>query len=90
MALPVFHSFTGCNTTSTFYGKGKKSAWEAWNCYPDVTEVFTHVALHPYTRMNVDTTHFQILERFVVILYDKTKPERSSFVRRARQWRDFP
>ena len=28
IALPVFHSFTGCDTTS-FYGKGKRSAWEA-------------------------------------------------------------
>ncbi|MEL7307803.1 MAG: hypothetical protein AAGK05_07940 [Pseudomonadota bacterium] len=24
--LPVFHAFTGCDTTSSFYGKGKKSA----------------------------------------------------------------
>jgi len=26
MALPVYHSFTGCDTTSAFFGKGKKSA----------------------------------------------------------------
>ena len=26
--LPVFHALTGCDTTSTFYGKGKKSAWQ--------------------------------------------------------------
>ena len=25
-ALPMFHSFTGCDTTSCFFGKGKKSA----------------------------------------------------------------
>ena len=72
VALPVFHSFTGCDTTSTFYGKGKKSAWEAWNCYPDVTQAFTYIALHPYSRINVDTSHFQLLERFTVILYEKT------------------
>ena len=34
MALPIFHCFTGCDTTSAFYGKGKKSAWEAWKSYP--------------------------------------------------------
>ena len=36
LALPVFHSFTGCDTTSAFYGRGKKSAWEAWNCFDDI------------------------------------------------------
>jgi len=29
LGLPVFHSFTGCDTTSGFYGRGKKLAWEA-------------------------------------------------------------
>ena len=47
IALLVFHSFTGCDTTSTFYGKGKKSAWEAWNCYPDVTQAFAYVHSTP-------------------------------------------
>jgi len=42
VALPVFHSSTGYDTTSTFYGKGKNLAWEAWNCYPDVTQAFTY------------------------------------------------
>ena len=26
VSLPVFHALTGCDTTSTFYGNGKKSA----------------------------------------------------------------
>ena len=29
-ALPVFHAFSGCDTTSAFNGKGKKSLWQAW------------------------------------------------------------
>ena len=28
LALPVFHSFTGCDTTSAFLRKCKKLAWE--------------------------------------------------------------
>nr|CAD7408182.1 unnamed protein product [Timema poppensis] len=36
-ALLVFHSFKGCDTASAFFGRSKKFAWEAWNCYPDVT-----------------------------------------------------
>ncbi len=72
MALPVFHSFTGCDTTSAFFGKGKTSAWEAWNCCPDMTNAFTFMALHPYTKVDVDAEHFQLLEYFTVIPYDKT------------------
>ncbi len=71
LALPVFHSFTGCDTTSSFFGKGKRSAWEAWLCYQDVTYAFTHMALHPYTDVEVHSQDFQLLERFTVVLYDK-------------------
>lgn len=36
--LPVFHAFTGCDTTSAFSGRGKKTAWDIWSVYPEVTE----------------------------------------------------
>ena len=72
LALPVFHSFTGCDTTSAFYGRGKKSAWEAWNCFDDITQAFTYMALHPYAELKVDSEHFQLLEHFTIIVYDKT------------------
>ena len=28
-SLPVFHALSGCDTTSSFYGKRKVSAWQA-------------------------------------------------------------
>ncbi|KAJ8037689.1 hypothetical protein HOLleu_18575 [Holothuria leucospilota] len=71
VALPVFHSFTGCDTTSAFYRKGKNVAWDAWKCYPAVTQAFTYMAMNPYARLETDTQHFKLLERFVVVLYDK-------------------
>ena len=70
-ALPMFHSFTGCDTTSCFFGKGKKSAWEAWKSFPDVTEAFTFLENHPYYQLHVDDSIFKLLERFTVVLYDK-------------------
>lgn len=72
LALPVFHSFTGCDTTSTFYGRGKKSMWEAWKCFNDVTQAFVYIALHPFATVSIDSQQFQLLERFTVIVYDKT------------------
>ena len=71
VALPVFHCFTGCDTTSAFFGKGKKSAWEAWKCYPQVTQAFLYMASHPHIEITVESQPLQLLERFTVILYDK-------------------
>ena len=28
LAIPIFHAFTGCDTVSSFSGRGKKTAWE--------------------------------------------------------------
>ena len=33
-ALSAFHAFTGCDTTSSFLGRGKKTAWQAWEQFP--------------------------------------------------------
>jgi hypothetical protein len=32
LTLPVFHAFTGCDTVSTFAGRGKKTAWQTLKC----------------------------------------------------------
>ena len=29
-ALLLFHAFSGCNTSSNFYGRGKSTFWDAW------------------------------------------------------------
>lgn len=34
-ALPIFHALTGYDTTPAFRGKGKKSAWQAWQAYDE-------------------------------------------------------
>ena len=70
-ALPMFHSFTGCDTTSCFFGKCKNSAWKAWTSFPDVTEAFAFLGNHPYYQLDVDYSIFKLLERFTVVLYDK-------------------
>ena len=71
-ALPVFHAFSGCDTTSAFRGKSKKSVWRAWQAYKDVTDTFVHLANHPFQRLDVDADPFKKIERLTVILYDKT------------------
>ena len=39
-SLPTFHAFTGCDTSFSFFGKTKKSAWEAWNLFSVANEAF--------------------------------------------------
>lgn len=68
-ALPFFHAFTGCDTASCFYGKGKKTAMDTWNRFPEATTAFLSLASTP---SEVSETCMATLERFVVLLYDRT------------------
>ena len=46
-ALPMFHSITGCDTVSSFSGKGKKTAWKTWLSYHEVTNAFNFQSDRP-------------------------------------------
>ena len=48
-ALPFFHALTGCDTTSTFAGRSKKTAWDIWTVFPDVTPAFISLSAEPQT-----------------------------------------
>ncbi|KAG5862867.1 hypothetical protein JTB14_035651 [Gonioctena quinquepunctata] len=73
-ALPVFHLFSVCDTTSAFKGKSKKSIWEAWQSFQDVTDTFVYLATHPFQLLKADSEHFKKLERLTTVQYDKTTP----------------
>ena len=67
--IPYFHVFTGCDVVSAFRGKAKKSAWQTWNVFDDVSETFTNLSQHPTLICDLD---LQRLERFVVLMYDRS------------------
>lgn len=71
IALPVFHAFTGCDTVSSFGGRGKKTAWDVWMTFDAVTQAFCALATTPNS---VDSL-LEILERYVVLLYDRTSSQ---------------
>ena len=73
-ALPLFHALSGSDTTSAFKGKGKKSAWQAWQAFAEVTDTFVYLSMHPFESLSVDSIHFKAIKRFVVLLYDRTSP----------------
>lgn len=78
--LPFFHALTGCDMVSYFSGKGKKTAFQAWKCYPQATEVFRALSL---PQIILSEQQFRVLERFVVIMYSRTSPHQD--VNHARQ-----
>ena len=72
IALPVFHSFTGTDTTSAFRGVGKKTAWLTWERFTEVTEAFLLMAKNPFHPISAEAVHFKTLERYTLLMYDKT------------------
>ena len=69
--LQVFHAITGCDTVSSFGGRGKKTAWKIWQVFPDVTEAFEHLLMED----DISDSVMSVLERFVVLLYDRTSDQ---------------
>ena len=69
--LPFFHSFTGCDTVSSFKGKAKKSAWVTWKAFTTATDVFKSLTQNPFTDLQENSDSFKQLQKFVVQMYSK-------------------
>ena len=69
-SLPFFHAFTGCDTVSCFNGKGKRTARDTWQPFPDVTEAFLILSCSP-NELTEDSVCFDLIQRFVVLMYDR-------------------
>ena len=69
-ALPFFHALTGCDTTSHFAGKGKRSSWKSLKAYPAVIGALKLENL--FLPLEVGSHSFHLLERYVCVLYDHT------------------
>ncbi len=61
--------FTGCDVVSAFRNKGKKTAWQTWDIFPEATSVFSKLSKYPPT---IEDADMKILERFVVLMYDRS------------------
>lgn len=72
MALPAFHALTGCDTTSAFFGKGKKKAWSIWQSLPELTSSLQLLS-SPNPTKEMIARHTPILQRFVIQMYGVTE-----------------
>ena len=69
--LLFLHAISGCDTVSAFCGIGKKTAWEVWRTSDVFKSLFSRLSLAPSTMCDADLV---TLERFVVLLYQRTSP----------------
>ena len=79
--MSIFHAFSGCDTTSSFHGRGKKIAWEPLVSFPEVKVAFQYMVDHPFEALDISSLHFKLTERFTVIMCDRTST--SDFVNKA-------
>jgi len=68
-ALPMFHALIGCDTVSCYARRGKRTAWAVWIALPELTQVLIDLTTAP---AQVDEDATQTIERFVILLYDRT------------------
>ena len=66
---PIFHALTGSDTTSFFTRHGKKTAWNTWETYLEVTRTFVELASGP---SYITDETLATIERFIVLMYDRT------------------
>ena len=67
--LPIFHAFMGCDTVSSFAGRGKKSAMDTWPVHESLNPLLSNLAQDPDVLSDDD---FAVIKQFVVYLYDRT------------------
>ena len=70
LALPFFHCFSGCDSTSAFYNKSKKVMYKAWKQYPkqlEITEAFKVLSWTP----DLDDVHnkSKCIKDFISYMY---------------------
>ncbi|KAG0700758.1 hypothetical protein GWK47_025468 [Chionoecetes opilio] len=68
-ALPMFHAYTGCDTVSSFNTRGKKTAWDTWKVFDELTPALVHLSMGT---ADISDDVVAVLERFTILLYDRT------------------
>ena len=70
IALPLFHALTGCDVISALYGISKKTAWNAWQAFLQITDTFIAILQDP-TSFTLESEHMRHLECLVILMYSR-------------------
>ena len=58
-ALPFFHAFTGCDTTSSFSNVVKKTDWATWKAFSEITDTVNDLGSVPLSQSDENLNHLQ-------------------------------
>lgn len=78
LALLFFHAFTGCDSTTSFFGLPKNKWFASWMCCPmrdDITTAFQQLSWFP-KRFTIESC-IPTIQRFVSYVYTKVDMELS-------------
>jgi len=85
LALAYFTTLTGCDTTSSFVGKGKPTCFDAWESVePRITEGIIECLTGPFQPLTVDSNAFKCIEILTICFYNKHLQPACSSVNEAR------
>ena len=94
LTLLFWYAFTGCDTVSSFNGRGRKTAWNVLEAFPEITDVFARLSLSSADIADDDLT---LSEKFVVLLYDRIAStasvngaRHSFFTKKGRSSNNYP
>lgn len=94
-SLAGFHAFTGCDNTSFFCGRGKKTAFDTCRTFEDSINAFQQIST--CLQQEAIGEIQPVLERYVVILFDRTcelesvdKARKLLFTQKGRQIDHIP
>ena len=68
--LLFFHAFSGCDQLSFFSHCKKKNAWNLWQCFDEITDVFVTLSEMPTKQQIADS--LPMIERFVALMYKRS------------------
>ena len=71
-AMPVFHSFSGCDSVSAFFGHSKNAQFKAWMNHSKLTELTAALrGLSCCPNMETVKNSMEIIEPWVMSWYNK-------------------
>ena len=71
-AIPFFHAFSGCDTTSAFKTIGKKKGYQTLKLYRPSLSIFAEFFNTPFRQISEESNVFKVIQRFVILMYARS------------------
>ena len=94
--LALFHALMECDSISFFEGRRKKTAWDVWDVFLELTPALKELNALPQ-EIGHSNSSLVVIERFVHFLYDRTsnltkvnEARQELFAKKSRTFNNIP